>query len=137
MTINVENLLDKVSESVKSLATTETVLGDEFTLGDFTVRPVMKMGTGFGTGSGSGKDAKTNSDGQGAGAGAAIGVQPVGFLVAKGGEISFIPSDKKTGLSSIFEKVPDMMEKMMEMKEKKDAKDAEKEQKTEKRAEKK
>jgi uncharacterized spore protein YtfJ len=116
MEINVEALLDKVSEQVKTLARTETVLGDEFTLGEFIVRPVIKVGTGFGSGTGSGIDPKTRQSGTGGGAGAGIGVSPVGFLVAKGDEISFIPSDKKTGLSSLFDKIPDLVEKMAEMK---------------------
>lgn len=118
MEINVEALLDKVSDHVKTLASTDTVLGDEFTIGDFTCRPVIKVGTGFGSGTGSGKDPKTKADGSGGGAGAGIGISPVGFLVAKGDEISFIPSDKKSGLSALFDKVPDLMEKMMEMKNK-------------------
>ena len=118
MEINVESLLDKVSDHVKTLASTETVLGDEFTLGDFTCRPVIKVGTGFGSGTGSGEDPKTKAAGGGGGAGAGIGIAPVGFLVAKGDEISVIPSDKKSGLSALFEKVPDLVEKMAEMKNK-------------------
>ena len=118
MDIKIEALLDKVSEHVKSLASTETVLGEEFKLGDFTCRPVIKVGTGFGSGVGSGTEAKTKNQGTGGGAGAGIGIVPIGFLVAKGDEISFIPSDKKTALSSLFEKVPDLLEKMAEMKNK-------------------
>jgi len=129
MEINVESLLNNVSEHVKSIASTETVLGEEFTLGDFTCRPVIKVGTGFGSGSGKGKDPKTNADGSGAGAGAGIGVVPVGFLVAKGEEISFIPSDKKTGLTALFDKVPDLVERMADMKSKTD-KEEKKEEKT-------
>ncbi len=127
MEINVEALLDKVSEQVKSLARTETVLGDEFTLGEFIIRPVIKIGTGFGSGTGTGTDPKTRQSGTGGGAGAGIGVSPVGFLVAKGEEISFIPSDKKSGLSSLFDKIPDLVEKMAEMK--KEGKEEEKKEK--------
>lgn len=130
MEINVEALLDKVSEQVKTLASTETILGDEFTLGDFTVRPVIKVGTGFGSGTGSGTDPKSKQSGTGGGAGAGIGISPVGFLVARGDEISFIPSDKKSGLSTLFDKVPDLVEKMAEMKNKeKDAPEQEKKEK--------
>lgn len=130
MEINVEALLDKVSEQVKTLASTETILGDEFTLGDFTIRPVIKVGTGFGSGTGSGTDPKTKQSGTGGGAGAGIGISPVGFLVAKGDEISFIPSDKKSGLSALFDKVPDLVEKMAAMKNKE--KDTSAEEKKEK-----
>lgn len=133
MDINIEALLDKVSEHVKSLASTETVLGEEFKLGEFTCRPVIKVGTGFGSGMGSGTEPKTKNQGSGGGAGAGIGVVPLGFLVTKGDEISFIPSDKKTALSTLLDKVPDLVEKVADMKNKeKDEKD-EKEEKKDKK----
>ncbi len=122
MEMNFEELLDKVSEHVKNMARTETVIGEEFTLGEFVCKPVIKVGVGFGSGGGSGNEPKQSVQGTGGGAGAGVGVAPLGFLVAKNDEISFISVDRKKGLSSIFEKVPDMMEKMMEMKEKKDKK---------------
>lgn len=118
MESKVEELLDKVSEHVKSLASTETVLGEEFTIGEFTCRPVIRVGTGFGSGSGSGDDPKSKSKGTGIGAGAGIGITPLGFLTTKGDEISFIPSDKKTALSALIEKVPDLVEKMADVKNK-------------------
>ena len=133
MDINIEGLLDKVSEHVKSMASTETVLGEEFTLGDFTCRPVIKVGTGFGSGAGTGDEPKSKTKGGGGGAGAAIGVTPVGFLVAKEDQIYFVPSDKKTPLSSLIDKVPDLVDKVAEMKNKEDKKE-EKEDKEEKKS---
>ena len=118
MDFKIEELLDKVSEHVKSLASTETILGEEFQLGAFTCRPVIRVGTGFGSGAGTGNDPKGKGSGTGGGAGAGIGITPLGFLVTKGDEISFISSDKKTALSALFEKVPDLVEKMAEMKNK-------------------
>ena len=122
MDINIENLLDKVSEHVKTLVNTETILGEEFTLGEFTCRAVIKVGTGFGSGAGSGKDPKSTS-GAGGGAGAGIGITPVGFLTTKGDQIYFIPSDKKTPLSSLIDKVPDLVEKVGDMINKDDKKE--------------
>ena len=118
MDIKIEALLDKVSEHVKSLASNETVLGEEFKLGEFTCRPVIKVGTGYGSAAGSGTEPKTKNQGSGGGAGAGIAVVPLGFLVTKGDEISFIPSDKKTALSSLLDKVPDLVEKVADMKNK-------------------
>jgi uncharacterized spore protein YtfJ len=118
MDINIEQLLDKLSDHVKTLASTDTILGEEFKLGEFTCRPVIRVGTGFGSGAGEGDDPKGKNKGGGGGAGAAIGVTPVGFLTTKGDEIYFIASDKKTALSSLIEKVPDLVEKMTEMKKK-------------------
>ncbi len=129
MAINIENLLDKVSDHVKELASTDTVLGEEFTLGEFTCRPVIKIGTGFGSGAGDGDDPKGKGKGGGGGAGAGIGVTPVGFLTTKGDQIYFIPSDKKTPLSSLIDKVPDLVEKVAEMKNKGEKKEEKSEEK--------
>ncbi len=129
MAINIENLLDKVSDHVKALASTDTVLGEEFTLGEFTCRPVIKIGTGFGSGAGDGDDPKGKGKGGGGGAGAGIGVTPVGFLTTKGDQIYFIPSDKKTPLSSLIDKVPDLVEKVAEMKNKGEKKEEKSEEK--------
>jgi uncharacterized spore protein YtfJ len=128
MEVNIEELLDKVSEHVKSIASTETVLGDEFKLGDYTCRPVIKVGTGFGSGAGMGDDPKNKNKGSGGGAGAALGVVPVGFLAAKGDQIIFIPVDKKSPLSSLVDKVPDLVEKFVDMKNKEGQKGTEKEE---------
>ncbi len=126
MDIKVDELLDKVSGHVKSIANTDTILGEEFTLGEYTCR-----GTGFGSGTGTGEDPKGKGSGTGGGAAAGIGVTPVGFLVAKGGEISFVPSGLKAGLSSLLEKVPDLVEKVVDMKNKQEGKE-EKDKKKEK-----
>ena len=131
MDIKVDELLDKVSEHVKNIANTNTILGDEFTMGEYTCRPVIKVGTGFGSGTGTGEDPKGKGSGTGGGAAAGIGITPVGFLVTRGSEISFVPSDRKAGLSTLLEKVPDLVEKVAEMKNKKDKKE-EKEEKKEK-----
>jgi uncharacterized spore protein YtfJ len=130
MDINIENLLDKVSDHVKTLASTETILGEEFKLGEFTCRPVIKVGTGFGSGAGTGKDPKSNK-GEGGGAGAGIGITPLGFLTTRGDQIYFIPSDKKTALSSLIDKVPDLVEKVAEMKNKEEKKEEKREEKKE------
>ncbi|NBC82422.1 MAG: hypothetical protein GVY19_03475 [Bacteroidetes bacterium] len=87
-------------------------------------KPVIKIGIGFGSGSEEGEQTTKNAGkGKGTGAGAGVGIAPVGFLVAKGDELSFVPAGGKKGLDTIFEKVPDLMEKMMEMKEKKMSKE--------------
>ncbi len=133
MEINVEALLDKVSDHVKSMANTDTILGDEFIIGEFTCRPIIKVGTGFGSGLSAGDYHKSNKSGSGGGAGAGIGIAPVGFLVTKGDEISFIPSDKKTGLSALFDKVPDLVERITEMKDREQKQEKKEEKKEEKK----
>lgn len=113
---NLNEMLDKVTEFLKSEAKTETIVGEPFQLAEFTCVPVMSLGLGFGGGGGEGKG-NTNSnagEGTGAGGGAGLGMGPVGFLVTKGGEIQFIPARQSKGLAAAFEKVPALIEKYFE-----------------------
>ena len=114
MQANFEEVLTQVTDFLKSETTTETVVGKEFTLGEFTCVPVIRVGLGFGYGGG--EDAK-QAHGGGSGAGAAVGIEPLGFLATRGAEISFIPSKSSKGLSAAFEKMPDMLEKFLLSKE--------------------
>ncbi|MFO8129805.1 MAG: spore germination protein GerW family protein [Bacteroidales bacterium] len=124
MSMNYDETFNKVLDQLKEMVRTETVVGEPFSLGEFTCVPVIKVGVGFGSGGaiGKGKGNEKLDKGAGGGAGAGIGMTPIGFLVSRKDEISFLASDKKKGLDSIFEKVPDLLEKAMEMKKKKDPK---------------
>lgn len=115
MELHFEELLSKITDFIKSEAKTETVVGNQFELGEFKCVPVIKVGMGFGSGGGEGYEEKKGK-GQGAGAGAGVGIEPIGFLVSKGEEISFLAAGKTHGLASIFERVPDLIEKMIDRK---------------------
>jgi uncharacterized spore protein YtfJ len=121
MDTNYQETINRILDDIKSLAKTETVIGEQFQLGEFTCVPIIKIGLGFGTGLGSGSEPK-KGQGSGGGAGGGIGISPIAFLVTKGDEISVLSLDKKKGLSGIFEKVPDLMEKFIEIKSKEDDK---------------
>ncbi|MBL7825593.1 MAG: GerW family sporulation protein [Saprospiraceae bacterium] len=112
MTTNFEEVLTKVTDFLKSEAQTETVIGKEFTLGEFTCVPVIRVGLGFGYGGGEAEDDK-KAHGGGSGAGAGIGIEPMGFLVARGAEINFVPSRNSKGLAAAFEKLPDILDKYL------------------------
>ena len=115
MEMNFENLLQRLTEFIQKEAKTETVIGEPFELGDFTCVPVVRVGVGFGSGGGSG-DAPKTGKGEGGGAGAGLGIDPIGFLVTKDDQISFIQTHHNKGLSALFEKVPELIQKMMEKK---------------------
>jgi uncharacterized spore protein YtfJ len=117
MQTNFEEVLSKVTDFLKTEAKTETVIGKEFKLGEFTCVPVIRVGLGFGYGGGEGEDEK-KAHGGGSGAGAGIGIEPLGFLVTRASEISFVPSRNSKGLSAAFEKMPDVLEKFLSGKEK-------------------
>ena len=111
MELHFEELLGKITDFIKSEAKTETVVGEQFELGEFKCVPVIKVGMGFGSGGGEGTEAKGRK-GEGMGAGAGVGIEPIGFLVSKGDEISFLAAGKTRGLAAIFDKVPDLIEKI-------------------------
>lgn len=115
MDMNFENLLQRLTEFIQKEARTETVVGEPFQLGDFHCVPVIRLGVGFGSGGGTG-DANKVGKGEGGGAGGGIGIDPIGFLVTRGDQISFVSTHQSKGLSEIFEKVPDMLKKMMSRK---------------------
>ena len=111
MELHFEELLKQVTDFIKTEAKTETVVGEMFELGEFKCVPVIKVGIGFGSGGGEGFE-KKDLKGEGMGAGAGVGIEPIGFLVTKGDEISFIETGKAHGLSAAFEKLPDLIEKV-------------------------
>ena len=120
MELHFEELLGKITDFMKAEANTDTVVGKQFDLGEFKCVPVIKVGMGFGSGGGEGTEAKTKK-GQGMGAGAVVGIEPIGFLVTKGDEISFLEAGKTHGLAAAFEKVPDLIEKIAKFKAKEEA----------------
>jgi len=108
MNNNLNELLGKLTEFLKSESKTETVVGQQFQLGEFNCVPVIGIGFGFGAGGGEGNNPK-QGEGSGMGGGAGIGMAPLGFLVTKGDQIQFIPTRQSKGLSAALEKLPDLM----------------------------
>lgn len=120
--MNIDGMVKDILEQLRQIARTETIIGEEFKIGDFSAKPVMKVGMGIGGGGAEG-DKEKEGKGTAGGSGGGVKVEPIGFLVAKGNEISFVSTDNKTrNISAIFDKVPDLMDKVMQMK-KEDKKD--------------
>jgi uncharacterized spore protein YtfJ len=113
--LNVEEMLNKVTDFIHEEADTKTVVGKEFVLGEYTCVPVIRVGIGFGSGGGEGKDPKKGM-GESGGAGAAVGIEPLGFLAARGNDIDFIPTSNKKGITELMSKVPDVLGKYFDMK---------------------
>jgi len=121
---NLNEMLGQMTDFLKTEAKTETIIGEQFKLGEFTCVPVMNVGLGFGGGSGEGKGTSKKAgggEGTGAGGGAGMGMGPVGFLVSKGSDIQFIPTRSSQGLTAAFEKVPDLIDKYLDKNKKKEA----------------
>ena len=119
MAFNLDETVKQLTDFMKTEAKTETVVGQSFQLGEFTCLPVIKFGIGLGYGGGEGHgeaSGKGKGEGTGGGAGGGVGVEPIGFLTTRGDQISFIPTRSSKGLAAAFEKVPDLLEKMIEKK---------------------
>jgi len=118
--MNFDEMLGKVTDYLKTSAKSETVVGEHFTVGDFTCIPVVKVGLGFGSG-GSGETAEDSKKGgsNSGGAGAGMAISPVGFLVVKGDQVSFLSTTKSKGVDAIFEKVPDLLDRLLNLKKEK------------------
>lgn len=116
MKVNVEEMLPQITDFLKTEANTHTVVGEAFQLGEFTCIPVVRLGMGFGSGVGEG-EAPKQGHGEGGGGAAGLGIEPIGFLVSRGSEISFVSTRTNRGLAAAFEKVPDLIEKFLKQRE--------------------
>jgi len=120
MKTQLDEFLSKITDFLKSEVKTETVVGQQFKLGEYICVPVIAFGMGLGTGEGEGESPKTGK-GEGLGGGAGMGVAPLGFLVTKGDQISFISVRSNKGLTSLFEKAPELLDKYFSGKKKEKA----------------
>jgi uncharacterized spore protein YtfJ len=114
---NLNEMLGKLTEFLKSEIKTETIIGEQFQLGAFTCVPVMAVGLGLGSGGGEGKgNSRKAGEGEGAGemGGAGMGMGPVGFLVTNDKEIQFISARSPKGINQLFEKAPELLDKILE-----------------------
>ena len=54
MKMHLDELIPQITEFLKNEANTETVIGKQFQLGEFSCVPVIRVGMGFGSGLGEG-----------------------------------------------------------------------------------
>jgi len=113
MDVQFKEMLNEITRFMENEATTKTVIGEAFKLGDFDCIPVIRIGMGFGSTQGERELVQKEHD-EGLGAGAGMGIAPIGFLVAKGKEISFIATKPNSALTTAFEKAPELIEKYLE-----------------------
>lgn len=118
------DIIGKLMEELRTIAKTETILGQGVQVGEFTLIPVSKISLGLGAGGGQGGESK--KAGEGGGGGGGVMVTPIAFIVVKGGEISFHGIKRGGTFDALFENLPEMAEKILASKkgfEVKEAKD--------------
>ena len=127
MSHDAQGMLETIISRLRNLAQTETIVGDPVELGEVTILPVIKFSVGFGAGGGEGTDGsdKKKGSGMGGGGGGGASVSPVGFLVWDGKDVRFISVSGKSKMDSLFEVVPELMNKFGISKKKKKKRESE------------
>ncbi len=111
MTAPATEIIGKLMEELKAVAKTETILGQEIKVGEFTLIPVSRISLGVGAGGGKGTDNK--KEGEGGGGGGGVMVTPIAFIVIKGDDISFHGIKRGGTLDAVFEHLPELTDKIL------------------------
>ena len=114
-----ETSMDKIRQMVDS----NTIVGEPITTPDgVTLIPVSRLSFGFGCGGG---DYGKNGASSGAGCGAGIRVEPMAFLVVKGGVTRMLPvgTPAITTVDRVIEMVPELLDRVEGFVDKKRNKD--------------
>jgi uncharacterized spore protein YtfJ len=104
-------IIGKLMDELKTIAKTETILGQEIKMGEFTLIPVSRISLGVGAGGGKGTASK--KEGEGGGGGGGVMVAPIAFVVIKGDEISFHGIKRGGALDGLFEHLPEITDKIL------------------------
>jgi len=131
---HITELLEIIGGQLDSVADSNIVLGKPVTLGKFKVIPLSRTSLGFGGGGGEGEGMdhhhgpprrlhKASGDVKGKGTGGGCGgggkVRPVGIIVFGESGVEVLPIPDKQGiLDKLFEKMPDLLEKVKDFKRK-------------------
>lgn len=100
-------------EKIRSLVDSNTIIGDPISCGDgVTIVPVSKISVGFASG-GSDLPTRTQKDYFAGGAGGGMSVNPVGFMVVKGGEVQLMQLTMNADKGNLaLEKLPGLIDQI-------------------------
>lgn len=116
----IEGMMDTTMEKIKSMVDANTIIGNPINLADGTlVLPISKVTFGFASG-GSDFPSKTTKELFGGGSGAGVSIQPVGFLVAKEGNVRVMQlADPSNSVDRALSLVPELVDKVTALVQKK------------------
>jgi len=110
-----QEVISTIVEELKSMATTESVVGEPIKVDDKTIIPVIKISMGFGGGGGEDTGGQKHG-GTGGGGGGGIRIEPVAFIVADEEKVSLLPIKPKS-FDKVVEVVPELISKIKAGKE--------------------
>ena len=115
---DLKSLMAESMEKVKEMVDANTIVGEPITTPDgVTLIPISRLSYGFGCGVGDyGKNGSS-----GAGCGAGVRVEPMAFLVVKGGVTRMLPvgTPAITTVDRVIELVPELFDRVEGLVEKK------------------
>lgn len=121
-----EQIIKTLMDEIKTIARSETILGEPITVGPTTIIPVCRILLGFGAGGGEGEMEGKKGGGSGGGGGGGVRVEPAAFIVIKGDEVTVMGA-KPGKLEGLFEAVPGIIEKIQKVKKTKKEEEKEEE----------
>ena len=113
----IQGLMQTAMESIKQMVDVNTVVGDAVETGDGgVIIPVSRVSFGFAAGGGEYGTRGVQGDGPfGGGSGAGVSVQPVGFLVVRGGDIRLLPVEANATVERLLDMAPDILDQVSAM----------------------
>ncbi len=115
MASTAEQILKTLLDEIKTIARTETILGEPINIGNNTIIPVCRIMLGFGAGGGEAETKEKKGEAGGGGGGGGVKVEPAAFIVIKGEEVTIMGA-KPGKLEGLFEAVPGIIEKIQQAK---------------------
>lgn len=109
--------LEMLMSEFEKMVSTDTVIGEPFSIGAVTIIPVISATVGLAGGGGEGSagagDGKASPAGVGEGLGAGFRVSPIGIIVIKGDEVTLLPLRQKGSvLEKLMETLPSLASKI-------------------------
>lgn len=114
MTQSLSDIVETLLSRLKSIATTETVIGNAVKVDNLTVIPVVKISMGFGVGVGENlprEGEKGKGTGYGGGTGGGLSISPVAFITYDGKDVKLL-TITKSHWESVVESIPEALHKL-------------------------
>jgi sporulation protein YtfJ len=113
----INDLMGTTLDKIREMVDANTIIGEPIRTEDITLIPVSKLSFGFASG-GSDFTTKTQKPNGanpfGGGSGAGVNIQPVAFLVIRGGTVKLLPvaPPPESTVDRVVEMVPDVVDKV-------------------------
>jgi uncharacterized spore protein YtfJ len=114
MSNKLEELSNSIISHLKEIASSDTVVGKQVTMGNKSVVPITRVMVGFGVGGGEGEENQVRS-GFGGGGGGGVKVEPMGFIIIEEDKVSFLPTGR-TKYEGLIAAIPDLITKLKDLK---------------------